>query len=157
MLYSLFALLLSLLVVGIVASTGARFRPDGWYRQLKKPGWTPPDIAFPIAWGILYLLMAVAAWRIYMSDDSPLRTAGLIVYGIQLLANAAWSWLFFGRKQIVAALADIVLLLGLITLTIVLFAKVNVLAAWLMVPYWLWVAVALGLNTAILRLNNRRE
>ncbi|CAH1043099.1 TspO/MBR family protein [Halomonas sp. TD01] len=155
MLGSLFALLVSLLLVGITATTGGRFRPDSWYRQLQKPSWTPPDIAFPIAWGILYLLMAIAAWRIYMADDSPLRTASLVVYGFQLLANAAWSWLFFGRKQITAALADIVLLLGLITLAIALFANVSALAAWLMVPYWLWVALALTLNAAILRLNNR--
>ncbi len=97
--------------------------------------------------------MAIAAWRIYMADDSPLRSASLAVYGAQLLANAAWSWLFFGRKQIGAALVDIVVLLGLITLAIGLFAQVNTFAAWLMVPYWLWVALALALNATILRLN----
>ncbi|MDP3534361.1 MAG: TspO/MBR family protein [Halomonas sp.] len=153
MLGSLFALLVSLLLVGATATTGARFRPDGWYRELRKPSWTPPDIVFPIAWGILYLLMAIAAWRVYMADASPLRTAGLVVYGLQLVANAAWSWLFFGRKQISAAWVDIALLLGLITLTIGLFINVSALAAWLMVPYWLWVALALALNTSILRLN----
>ncbi|WFE69951.1 tryptophan-rich sensory protein [Halomonas sp. M1] len=153
MLGSLFALLVSLLLVGATATTGARFRPDGWYRELRKPSWTPPDIVFPIAWGILYLLMAIAAWRVYMADASPLRTAGLVVYGLQLVANAAWSWLFFGRKQIGAAWVDIALLLGLITLTIGLFINVSALAAWLMVPYWLWVALALALNTSILRLN----
>ncbi|UXZ54345.1 tryptophan-rich sensory protein [Halomonas sp. 7T] len=153
MLSSLLALLISLLLVGITATTGARFRPDNWYRELRKPRWTPPDLAFPIAWGILYLLMAIAAWRVYMADASPLRTAGFIVYGLQLVANAAWSWLFFGRKQIDAALVDIVLLLGLITLTIGLFVNVSALAAGLMVPYWLWVALALALNTSILRLN----
>ena len=58
MLGSLIALLISILLVGLTASTGARFRPDSWYRELSKPSWTPPDIAFPIAWGILYLLMA---------------------------------------------------------------------------------------------------
>ena len=150
---SLMALLVSLLLVGAAAMTGARFRPDGWYRTLRNPRWTPPDLAFPIAWGILYLLMAIAAWRIYMADDSPLRSASLAVYGAQLLANAAWSWLFFGRKQIGAALVDIVVLLGLITLAIGLFAQVNTFAAWLMVPYWLWVALALALNATILRLN----
>ncbi len=154
MLGSLLALLVSLLLVGAAAATGARFRPDVWYRALRKPRWTPPDLAFPIAWGILYLLMAIAAWRIYMADDSPLRSAGLAVYGVQLLANAAWSWLFFGRKQMAAALVDIVLLLGLITLAIGLFAQVNSLAAWLMVLYWLWVALALALNATILRLNS---
>ena len=153
MLSSLLALLISLLLVGATATTGARFRPDDWYRKLRKPSWTPPDIAFPIAWGILYLLMAIAAWRVYMADSSPLRTAGLIAYGLQLVANAAWSWLFFGRKQIDAALVDIALLLGLITLTIGLFVNISTLAAGLMVPYWLWVAIALALNTSILRLN----
>jgi tryptophan-rich sensory protein len=153
MLGSLLALLVSLLLVGAAAATGARFRPDGWYRTLRKPRWTPPDLAFPIAWGILYLLMAIAAWRIYMAEGSALRSASLAFYGAQLLANAAWSWLFFGRKQIGAALADIVLLIGLITVTIGLFAQVSTLAAWLMVPYWLWVALALALNATILRLN----
>ncbi|TVP46955.1 MAG: tryptophan-rich sensory protein [Halomonas sp.] len=150
---SLLALLVSLLLVGLTAMTGARFRPDSWYRELSKPSWTPPDIAFPIAWGILYLLMAIAAWRIYMAEDSALRTASLGVYALQLLANAAWSWLFFGRKQIAAALIDIVLLLVLISITIALFSQVSTLAAWLMVPYWLWVALALALNGKIYRLN----
>lgn len=153
MLGSLLVLLVSLLLVGLTAMTGARFRPDGWYRELNKPSWTPPDIAFPIAWGILYLLMAIAAWRVYMVDDSTWRTTSLVVYALQLLANAAWSWLFFGRKQIVAALIDIVVLLALISIAIALFSQVSTLAAWLMVPYWLWVALALALNATIWRLN----
>ena len=153
MLGSLLALLVSLLLVGLTAMTGARFRPDGWCRELRKPTWTPPDIAFPIAWGILYVLMAIAAWRIYMADESVWRTASLAAYTLQLLVNAAWSWLFFGRKQIVAALADIVMLLALITIAIALFFQVNTLAAWLMVPYWLWVGLALALNANIVRLN----
>jgi len=155
MLGSLLTLLISLLLVGLTAMTGARFRPDSWYRELSKPSWTPPDIAFPIAWGILYLLMAVAAWRIYMADDSALRTASLGVYALQLLANADWSWLFFGRKQIAAALIDIVLLLVLISIAIALFSQVSPLAAWLMVPYWLWVTLALALNATIFRLNKK--
>lgn len=153
MLGSLLALLVSLLLVGLTASTGARFRPDGWYRELSKPSWTPPDIAFPIAWGILYLLMAIAAWRIYMADDSAWRSASLAAYALQLMVNAAWSWLFFGRKQIVAALVDIMGLLALITATIALFFQVDTLAAWLMVPYGLWVALALALNATIYQLN----
>lgn len=153
MLGSLLALLVSLLLVGLTATTGARFRPDGWYRELSKPSWTPPHIAFPIAWGILYLLMAIAAWLIYMADDSTWRTASLVAYALQLLVNAAWSWLFFERKQIVAALVDIMVLLALITIVIALFSQVNTLAAWLMVPYWLWVLLALTLNATIYRLN----
>jgi tryptophan-rich sensory protein len=153
MLSSLLTLLMSILLVGLTATTGARFRPDGWYRELRKPNWTPPDIVFPIAWGIMYLLMGIAAWRIYMADDSAWRSASLAVYALQLIANAAWSWLFFGRKHIVAALADVVVLLVLITVAIALFSQVSTLATWLMVPYWLWVVLALTLNASILKLN----
>tara|TARA_R110002012_G_scaffold79518_3_gene202298 strand:- start:1138 stop:1605 length:468 start_codon:yes stop_codon:yes gene_type:complete len=153
MLGSMLALLVSLLLVGLTASTGARFSPDSWYRELRKPTWTPPDIAFPIAWGILYVLMAIAAWRIYMAEDSAWRTASLVIYALQLIVNAAWSWLFFGRKQIAGALMDIVALLILITVAIVLFSQASALAAWLMVPYWLWVLLALSLNATIYRLN----
>jgi translocator protein len=76
-----------------------------------------------------------------------------VAYALQLTVNAMWSWLFFGRKQIVAALVDIMALLVLITIAIALFFQVNTLAAWLMVPYWLWVALALALNATIFRLN----
>ena len=88
-----------------------------------------------------------------MADDSAWRTASLAVYVLQLFANAAWSWLFFGRKQIAIALIDIVVLLGLIIIAIALFSQVSTLAAWLMVPYGLWVALALTLNATIFRLN----
>lgn len=152
---SLLSLLVSLALVGTAASSGARFRPDGWYRSLAKPRWTPPDLAFPIAWGILYALMAVAAWRVYLADPSPARSAGLICYLLQLAANAAWSWLFFGRRQILGALLNIVLLLSLIVATTILFAGASALAAWLMLPYILWVMLALALNASVWRLNRR--
>ncbi|SHM28712.1 TspO/MBR family protein [Vreelandella subglaciescola] len=150
---SLLSLLISLALVGAVASTGARFRPDGWYRSLAKPCWTPPDLAFPIAWGVLYVLMAIAAWRVYLAEPSAARSAGLICYALQLAANAAWSWLFFGRRQMFSALLDIALLLGLIVATTALFARASELAAWLMLPYILWVMLALALNASVWRLN----
>jgi len=150
---ALLSLLISLGLVGAAASTGARFRPDTWYRSLAKPAWTPPDLAFPIAWGILYLLMAVAAWHVYLAEPSVARSAGLVCYLLQLAANAAWSWLFFGRRQVFSALLDIVLLLGLIVATTALFARASELAAWLMAPYILWVMLALALNASVWRLN----
>lgn len=153
LLLSIASLLVSLMLVGAAASSGARFRPGDWYRALDKPAWTPPALAFPVAWGILYLLMALAAWRVYMAEPSTWRTAGLVVYVLQLGANAAWSWLFFGRHRIFGALLDIVLLLGLIGITTGLFSGASVLAAWLMVPYILWVMLALALNTSVWRRN----
>ncbi|WP_372591126.1 TspO/MBR family protein [Guyparkeria sp.] len=153
MLESIVALMGSIVLVALTAMTGGLNRPDDWYRSLAKPAWTPPNRVFPIAWAILYLLMAVAAWRVFEAEDSAWRTAGLVLYAVHLLFNAAWSWLFFGRHRIAAALIDILVLWALLTLVILVFAQSSLLAALLLVPYWAWVAFAAMLNARILRLN----
>ena len=153
MLESIVALMGSIVLVALTALTGGLFRPDDWYRNLAKPAWTPPNRVFPIAWAILYLLMAVAAWRVFEAEDSVWRTAGLALYVVHLGFNAAWSWLFFGRHRIAAALTDILVLWALLTLVILLFAQASGLAAALLVPYWVWVGFAAALNARVLRLN----
>ena len=153
MLESVTVLMVSIVLVALTALTGGLFRPDGWYRDLRKPAWTPPDRVFPIAWAVLYLLMAIAAWRVYLAEPSAVRDAGLVLYLIHLIFNAAWSWLFFGRRRMVAALVDILLLWMLLSLVILLFFQVSVLAAVLLVPYWFWVAFAALLNARLWKLN----
>lgn len=153
MLESVAALMGSIVLVALTALSGGLFRPDAWYRGLVKPAWTPPDRAFPIAWAALYLLMAIAAWRVLMAQPSVARDAGLLLYLVHLVFNAAWSWLFFGRRRMVAALVDILLLWMLLTLVIVLFSRVSVLAAALLIPYWFWVAFAALLNARLWKLN----
>ncbi|MBN2872536.1 MAG: tryptophan-rich sensory protein [Halothiobacillaceae bacterium] len=143
----------SIVLVALTAMTGGIFRPDGWYRALRKPVWTPPDRAFPIAWGLLYLLMAVAAWRVYLAEPSLGRDAGLVLYLVHLVFNALWSWLFFGRRRMVAALVDILLLWMLLSLVILLFWQSSPIAALLLVPYWFWIAFAALLNARLWRLN----
>lgn len=146
---TLITLLVSVGLVGLAAFTGIRFRPDEWYQALEKPGWTPPNRLFPIAWSILYLLMAIAAWQVYLAPDSPERSGALTFYFLQLISNGAWSWFFFGKRSILLALIDIVLLLVLLTITIALFAQVSLLATTLMMPYWFWVAFATALTGAV--------
>lgn len=153
MLESVVALMGSILLVAIIAFSGGLFRPDAWYRGLTKPAWTPPDRVFPIAWAVLYLLMALAAWRAFQAEPSAARDTGLILYLVHLVFNAAWSWLFFGRRRMVAALIDILLLWMLLSLVIVLFSRVDLLAAALLIPYWFWVAFAALLNARLLKLN----
>jgi len=153
MLESVATLMGSIVLVALTALSGGLFRPDAWYRGLAKPAWTPPDRAFPIAWAVLYLLMAIAAWRVFMAAPSAARDAGLLLYVVHLVFNAAWSWLFFGRRRMVAALVDILLLWMLLSLVIVLFFQVSVLAAVLLIPYWLWVAFAALLNARLWKLN----
>ncbi|WP_111415455.1 TspO/MBR family protein [Billgrantia lactosivorans] len=142
-----------LLLVGLVAMTGVLTPPGAWYADLDKPPLTPPDWVFPLAWTTLYLMMAVAAWRVTLRVPAAERITVLWPFVAQLAANGLWSILFFGLHWIVVALADLLLLWGLILLTISRFARVSSLAAWLLVPYLAWVSFAGYLNAGIGWLN----
>ncbi len=138
------------LLVLAAASTGAIFTPGEWYERLRKPSWTPPDWLFPIAWAVLYLMIAVAGWLVWKVD--PLHPA-LGFWGIQLVTNAAWSWLFFGRREMGRAFADLVLMWLSIAGFILLAWPVSPLAALLFAPYLVWVSFAGALNYSVWRLN----
>ncbi len=133
---------------------GSQFKPGEWYQSLHKPIWTPPSLAFPIAWTILYSLMSVAAWLVWKKrgEDSLVLTA-LVFFLTQLVLNAAWSWVFFGRHQMGWALFEIGVLWLMIALTVYSFLRVNSLAGFLVIPYLLWVSFAFVLNWAIWRMN----
>ncbi len=153
------ALLASLLMVAVVAALGARFGPGEWYVELAKPAWTPPGRLFGPVWTLLYLTMAVAAWLVWrqrsglVGRERDAADAALTAYAIQLLLNAAWSWLFFGRHLIGLALVDIGLLWLAILATTVLFWRVRRIAGLLLVPYLGWVAFASALNLRLWQLN----
>ncbi|WP_102961360.1 TspO/MBR family protein [Mangrovicella endophytica] len=136
-------LLLSLLV----AATGILFRPGRWYETLQKPSWTPPNRAFPIIWTVLYVMIAVSGWLVY--NRVGLATWPFTAFAVQLVLNAAWSPLFFGIRRPALALVDILLLWCAIVWTIVLFAGVSAVAAWLLVPYLVWVSIAAALNLSV--------
>ncbi|MDX5377068.1 MAG: tryptophan-rich sensory protein [Halomonas sp.] len=142
-----------LLLVALVAMVGAFTPPGAWYAELDKPPLTPPDWLFPVAWTTLYLMMAVAAWRVTLRVPAAERVAVLWPFVAQLAANGLWSILFFGMHWIFVALADLLLLWGLIVLTISRFARVSPVAAWLLVPYLAWVSFAGYLNAGIGWLN----
>lgn len=148
---------LSLIMVALVAASGARFRPDDWYLALNKPPGLPPNWVFPLVWSILYVLMAIAATWIWLAPDSSARTTALWLYATQLLANAAWSWLFFGRHRIGLALLDLVALLLLTALTARAFMQLDFVAGILLWPYLLWLLVALYLNSTVWWLNRRPQ
>ncbi|MCE8016927.1 tryptophan-rich sensory protein [Halomonas sp. MCCC 1A17488] len=142
-----------LLLVALAASTGVLTPPGAWYAELQKPPLTPPDWLFPVAWTVLYLMMAVAAWRVTLRVPAGERLAVLWPFVTQLAANGLWSILFFGLHWIVVALADLLLLWCLILLSIIRFARVSPLAAWLLTPYLVWVSFAGYLNAGIGWLN----
>lgn len=122
----------------------------GWYTTIQKPDWTPPSWIFGPVWTILYAMMAVAAWMVWRRGG---RGLPMIVYGVQLTLNAAWSLLFFGLKRPDLAALEIVALWLAIIATIVVFWKKSATAGALLLPYLAWVTFATGLNIAIWRLN----
>jgi len=137
-------------VVGIGWLIGATNLPGAWYASLAKPGFVPPNWAFPVAWTILYIMIAVAGWRTFRRDPSG---KAMLVWFTQLALNFAWSPVMFTMHQIGAALVILVGLLVAIVAYIVLETSRDKLAAALFVPYAAWVAFAGALNAAIWRLN----
>jgi tryptophan-rich sensory protein len=88
------SLVFFLLAVLAATAFGASFEAGAWYQDLNKPDWTPPDWFFGPAWAVIYLLMAVAAWRVWLSGQS-MRTGALAWWLLILALNVTWSWLFF--------------------------------------------------------------
>jgi len=132
-------------VVGSLGSIQAKT----FYAQLNQPDWAPPAWLFGPVWTVLYLMMAVAAWRVARAGRSP----ALTVYLVQLALNALWSWLFFSWHMGAAAFACIVVLWLLIAATIVLFRRTGRVAAALMLPYLAWVSFASALCFSIWQRN----
>lgn len=142
-----------LVVVFGAALTGAFFMPGEWYKSLNKPTWTPPDWLFAPAWTVLYIMIAVAGWLVWQTQG---WGAALIVWSANLIFNAAWSWLMFGRRQIGIALIDALAMLLTIMAFVALTRSATPIAALLFLPYLAWVAFASALNYSIL-IKNRRS
>jgi tryptophan-rich sensory protein len=139
-------------VAGVSGSWTASEVPR-WYRTLTRPAIAPPNWVFGPVWTLLYAMMAVAAWQVWESAPSSLRTCGLALFLMQLGLNFAWSLIFFRQHAIGAAFAEVVLLWAMIGATTLVFGRISPVAAWLMVPYWAWVTFATVLNAAFWRLN----
>ncbi len=123
----------------------------GWYQQLHKPSWTPPGVVFGPVWTLLYISMAVAAWRVWKKVGLMHQALGL--YFLQLLLNALWSHLFFWGHSIELALLDLVLLNLAVLMTTLNFWRIDRISGVLFFPYMAWALFALGLNVKIWILN----
>jgi tryptophan-rich sensory protein len=144
------ALLVFLALVALAAVTGSEYMPGPWYETLIKPAWTPPNWLFPIAWTFLYIMIAVAGWRVWRAQG---MGPALIVWGIGLALNALWSYLMFGLHRIDLALIDVIGMLLSILAFIWIAWPVDRTAALLFVPYLVWVSYAAALNAAIMLMN----
>ncbi len=147
------SLVVFFLVVLLVASSGAMFKPDAWYRALAKPAWNPPDWLFGAGWALLYALIAIAGWFVWERPTGETVVIPMIIYAVQLALNAGWSPIFFGLKRMDWAFAELVCLWLAIVANILAFHAIEPLAAWLLLPYLAWVTFAGALNLAVWRLN----
>jgi len=149
------ALLLPL-VVGVLGSFSTMDSVRTWYPTLVRPSFAPPTWVFGPVWTTLYVMMGVASWLVWREGTAkPAVRSALLLYGVQLVLNLLWSWLFFGLQRPFVALLDIVLLLVLIGVTAIRFAAVSRGAALLLLPYLAWVAFATVLNGGFWLLNRQ--
>lgn len=143
------------LMVGYSASMVTRPSVETWYPTIIKPVFNPPNWIFMPVWTLLYVLMAVAAglvWDKIKEQNAEVKKA-LGFFLVQLILNAVWSYLFFGLKNPMLALIEIVILLLMIYETYLKFLKINKTAGYLLIPYMAWVSFAAILNASIWWLN----
>lgn len=145
----------SVLVILVLAVGGWTTTVGGWYRDLRKPPWNPPDWVFGPAWTVILALSAwsgVSAWTNAI-DDEPGRILILSLFAVNIVLHMLWSPLFFTLRRPDWALAEVPFLWLSIAALMLAVGRYSSLAVWLLVPYLLWVTFAAFLNLKIVRLN----
>lgn len=141
------------LITGGISGVLTSSAITGWYAELIKPSFNPPNYLFAPVWTVLYILMGVSLFLIYRLQASELRSNALLVFAGQLFLNFWWSVFFFSFQRPDVALAEILLLWLSIVYMIYSFRKLNVTAAYLQIPYLCWVSFAALLNYSVWQLN----
>ena len=124
---------------------------EPWYSLLNKPAFNPPDWVFGPVWNFLYIMMTVSIWFYWHTKNRDMNT--VYIYFIHLVFNTTWSVIFFVFHNMVLALFVLIILIALIINLILSFKRVNILSAYLLIPYLLWCSFALILNTSLIILN----
>ena len=143
------------LVVGYLSSITTQSSINTWYPTLIKPSFNPPNWLFAPVWTLLFIMMGLAAGMIWnqLENQRELVKKALLFFTVQLLLNALWSYLFFGLNNVLLALIEVILLWLVIYETFHIFRKIDKKAAYLFIPYLIWVAFAAILNGSIYYLN----
>ncbi len=126
---------------------------SSWYVGLNKPFFNPPNYLFGPVWSMLYILMGISFYRILQSQDSELKRKAILIFCIQLILNFLWSFLFFRFQMLAISFIEIIIMWISIATMIYTFTKIDKTAAYLQIPYLLWVSFAGVLNAAIWYLN----
>ncbi len=149
------ALIAAMLVFAAGALGSAATMPaiPTWYAGLTKPSFTPPNWAFGPAWTTLYILMAIAFWRVLQAPPTEMRRGAIVAFVVQMALNTLWSFAFFGARAPLAGLVVIAALWAAIAVALVRCWRLDRPAGALLVPYLAWVSFASALNAAIYLLN----
>lgn len=153
---SIIKLIISILIPLLVGFAGSFFTSSSvetWYVTLSKPSFTPPGWIFAPVWTTLYILIGLSFYLVWRKNFGEERKKVITVFFLQLLFNLLWSMLFFGLKNPLLGLIDIILLLFFIIFNIIIFYKISKTGGILLVPYLLWVSFASILNFSIFLLN----
>lgn len=152
-----FVFLASILVcqgAGVLGSVFTAPAIPTWYAGLKKPPFNPPDWIFAPVWTTLFLLMGISLYLVWSKETlGKSKKAAVAAFAIQLALNSLWSFLFFGLRAPLFGLLEIVVLWLFILLTLLLFYRLSRPAAFLLLPYLVWVSFATALNYALFALN----
>ena len=142
------------LIIGLIGSVFTMPEIAGWYAGLQKPAFNPPSWVFGPVWTLLYILMGVSLWLVVRdgTGGQPVRQA-VVLFAAQLVANLAWSILFFDMHMVFAAFLEIIVLFALIAATTLTFRRINTAAGWLLVPYLCWTGFATILTGSVWLLN----
>ncbi len=156
-------LLAAVALVAFLGSQATIPNTEGWYAEATKVPWNPPNSVFGPAWSVLYVLIAAAGWLVWRSGwrsrEPNAASTALTLFTVQLVLNAVWTPVFFAGYPVIGeaawwvALAIIVALLGVVIAFAISAARWSKVAAWLMVPYLLWLLFATSLNAGIIALN----
>jgi benzodiazapine receptor len=147
-----------LVFLGLLSGRVAGSSVDNrWFRALVQPAAMPPGWAFGAAWTVLYVLMGLALAMVLNARGARLRGLAIGLFAVQLIANLAWSPVFFAGHQVVAAFVLILFILVFAIVTTVVFGRVRSAAAWLIVPYLAWLCFATILNWQVHALNPYAE
>lgn len=139
--------LVFLLACGAAASTGLIFKPGPWYESLIKPGFTPPNWVFPVAWSTIYLLLAWAGYRLTLI---PASQPVLALWAAQIALNTLWTPVFFGAQRILAAMVILAALWLVVAAMVVMALRLDLITGLILFPYLVWLCVAAALNFSIL-------
>lgn len=147
--------LITCIAIPLIFGFISRFLGDSsTFELMNKPSFAPPGIVFPIVWTILYILMGISSYMIYTSDaNHNAKKQALVIYGIQLILNTVWTFFFFNLNWYLFSFWWIILIIVFVILMIYNFYRIKPIAAYIQIPYLLWLIFASILAYNIYLLN----